>query len=159
MKSRNTILCWALFLGVVVALIIPQFNFRHERVNAVVEEVRILTLREEKSKTKEGHPVAGAVIGGLIAKTAGAIIGAAVGSGVDGDGMSKTEVSELLGCTVIVCLADQKIVPLRFGVHETGEHFRRLVAASLLRKGDTITVIRRINRKSGKISWYEWRGQ
>jgi len=162
MKLKNVIygLLGVLFVGVLAHLAIPSvINFRNEEIKVIVEEVRVLTISEKKSEAKAGHPVVGAVVGGLIAKTPGAIIGAMVGNSVGGDGLSKVEVPELLGCTVIVRLPDQKTVPLRFGRDEILYRFRQLVPASLLRKGDTITIVRRINKKNGEILWYEWMGK
>lgn len=113
----------------------------------------------KESCEKKGHPVIGAIVGGLVAKTPGAIVGAVVGNNADENGLSTVEISKLLGCTVVVRLPDQKTIPLRFGVHDIGEQHRRLVHASLLQKGDTITVVCRVNKKSGEVILYEWRGK
>ena len=148
------------FIVVAIAMeVIRQFNLLDEDIKVIVEEVRVLTISEKKNKVKDGHPVVGSVVGCLIARTPGAIIGTVVGDSVGGDGLSKVEVSELLGCAVIVRLPDQTTAHLKFGRDGISYQFRRLIQASLLRKGDTISIVRRVNKKNGEILWYEWRGK
>lgn len=165
MKSNNR--ASNILIGVVciggVSLLLLAFshtnNNRSEEVSVVVEEVRILTVLKKDDVGNDRHPVAGAVVGSLIAGTPGAIIGAAVGNSSSSDGLSKTELSELLGCTLIVRLPDKTTTALRFGQSEVGLHSQQLVNASLLRKGDIISLERRVNRQSGEVLWYLWHGE
>jgi hypothetical protein len=120
-------------------------SIERQDVRATVEEVRVIF--EKGEELKNGHPVAGAVVGGLIAQTPGAIVGAAIGD----SGYSKTEVTKLLGCNVIVRTSEDKVMPLRF------DKFNYLAPqAALLHKGDVIHLTLTVEKKTGEIKDWTW---
>lgn len=123
----------------------------HEKIAGEVKGVRITAAIVQKEKADEGSPVVGAAIGGLVAKTPGAIAGAAIGGG--SENAEVVTVHKLLGCKLFV-EADNQTVVYTFSAHGY-ELEKYLEECSLQRRGDMVALEKK-TLTSGDVE-YSWR--
>ncbi|MBI2626702.1 MAG: hypothetical protein HYW77_00450 [Parcubacteria group bacterium] len=140
--NRLSVVGVVIVLAIMLTGCVDSRNTVDTGVVGEVEEVRITVAQ----KTQGSHnAVGGAIVGGLLAGTEGAVIGAAVGSGNE----KVVVVSKLLGCKLIVRV-DNQVIAYTFG--EYGD----LNECSLQKEGDKVN-IRKIVWPDGTIS-YLWNG-
>lgn len=97
-----------------------------------------------------GDPVAGAVIGGLVAGTPGAIIGAAIGDDGRPERSSLVQ-NRLIACSFLVTLPDRRRATFRISRLDMDTFNDDLFKASTLRDGDTLSI--RVSN-----GWFGWNG-
>lgn len=137
---------YRIFLISIILTILVGCGPKRENVAVIVEDVRITSVIQE-SKSK-GNPIGGAIVGGLIAGGAGAVVGYAVES----EEREITVWKKISGCkfTVIEPKNNHRI---SFTISNEYEQVR-LTKCSLLRKGDEINLEKLVfNDEEIKIIW------
>jgi len=116
-------------------------------ISGTVKEVRITSAI--KSENNNDDAVGGAIIGGLLFGTTGAIVGAVAGSEE-----SKVVVNEeILGCRLLI-QADSQLIAFDYigSFNETSK-----IKCSLCRAGDNIKITKTVTRSSKEVETTYWR--
>lgn len=151
-----------LLLGVVIVVMFSWLLFYNysseEKVVAIVEEIRYSEgVESEKIGENDGHPIAGAILGGYNAGLPGAIAGGIIGSEVGRDKGYMVSVRKLNGCLIRAKSSNGMLFEDYYP--NIAEGAWRCSELMTLKSGDTIFLT-----KSTRLIWrrgdvtYSWRG-
>ena len=140
--TRSNKIVWSVLALIPIGLALTMatnYVTKQEMMTGVVEDVRITSVIKQTS-SGGGNAVSGAIVGGLLFDTAGAIIGAAAG-----DGPSRTVVQEnIVAAKFVAKLSDGTVVSFNFGQFSDG-----INECALLRKGDKVGIIKTSKKRTG----------
>lgn len=125
-------LSFLLIIGIIVnAGCQPSVSPPSVSVNATVGAVRLTVKQSWRTKEKGMSPVTGAIVGGVLADTVGAVIGAAAAS----DGQETLFVEEIMAAKFFAKTTDGVWIEFVFKEWSTG-----IKEVTLLRKNDNIVL-------------------